>query len=127
MVHTRLPIILLLALFSLNMSAVPATGPGEFVGHWEGLADAQIAFTIDITLEDKQLVAVLNSPDQEITDLTSDWTEFSGDHELQISFDLENDTSLMIDGELDEEGVFHGTYDMGEQTGVISMTRIEED
>jgi len=108
------------------MTAVPLAGPSEFVGHWIGLADQQVAFTVDIALNDEELEAVLNAPDQGFIDLASNWTKLSGDHELQMSFTLQNDLKLVVDGALQDDGDFIGTYEMGEQAGLLTMTKKEE-
>ena len=124
---TRLSIFLLFAFFSLNMGPVPLAGPSEFVGHWDGMADGQIAFTIDITVDGHELTAVLNAPDQGFTDLQSNLAELDGEHELKISFTIQNDQELIIEGALEDDGTFAGIYNMGEQAGVLTMTKKKEE
>ena len=123
----RLSYLLLFALFSLNFMSVRVAGPAEFVGHWDGVADEQVMFMLDISLDGTDLVAVINAPDQGLVELESEWTKFSGDHEVQLSFELPEDESLLLAGKLSDTGKFVGSYEFGEQTGTFIMNKKEKE
>lgn len=123
----RLSYLLLFALLSLNFISARVAGPAEFVGHWDGLADEQIMFMLDISLDGTDLVVVINAPDQGLVDLESEWTKFSGDHEVQFSFELPEDASLLLGGKLNDAGKFVGSYEFGEQTGTFVLNKKEEE
>ena len=123
---SRTFVIALFAFLLINMTTVPV-GPGEYVGHWRGLADGQVAFTLDIDIDDDELVATLNATDQGMVNIVSSDSEFGGDHEVAFDFDLPNGILLMLEGELNDDGKFIGTYDMGEQAGTFTATKIETD
>ncbi|GMQ82162.1 MAG: hypothetical protein BMS9Abin05_1606 [Rhodothermia bacterium] len=122
----RLSYLLLFALFSLNFTSLRVAGPGEFVGHWDGLADEQVVFTLDISLDGTDLIAVINAPEQGLSKLESEWTSFGGDHEVQLSFEMPENGTLMLTGKLNDAGKFIGAYEFGEQTGTFIMNKKEE-
>ena len=119
--------LILLAFATLAFTGIRSNGPGEYVGHWAGSADGQTNFTLDISIEDEELVAVLNVADQGLTDLTSNWSDFGGEHELKLMFTMPDEVLLTMDGQLSEEGKFIGSYEFGEQAGSFTMTKKAED
>lgn len=98
-------------------------GPGEYVGHWDGVADGQTSFTLDISIEEEEIVAVLNVVDQGLTGLKSNWSDFGGEHELKLMFTMPDEVLLMMEGQLTDEGKYNGSYEFGEQAGTFTMTK----
>ena len=84
-------------------------------------------FMLDISLDGTDLVVVINAADQGLVDLESEWTKFSGDHEVQFSFELPEDASLLLAGKLNDAGKFVGSYEFGEQTGTFVLNKKEEE
>jgi hypothetical protein len=124
--NLRTPVIALFLFLTVNMT-FPPSGPGEFVGHWSGMADGQVAFSLDIELvEGNDLAVTMNAPDQGMVGVKSEWTEVSGDHDIQISFELPDGQDLLIAAELNDEGGMIGTYEMGDQAGTFSANKIEK-
>lgn len=122
-VKTRIFSILLLALLTLNFTNPKDSGPAEFVGHWDGLADEQVMFMLDISLDGHDLIVIINAPDQGLVDLESEWTKFGGDDEVEFSFELPEDQTLLLAGKLNEAGKFIGSYEFGEQTGTFILNK----
>lgn len=126
-VKTRIYSILLLAFLTLNFTSPKDSGPAEFVGHWDGMADEQVMFMLDISLDGHDLIVIINAPDQGLVDLESDWTKFSGDHEVEFSFELPEDQLLLLAGKLNKAGKFIGSYEFGEQAGTFIMNKKEKE
>lgn len=120
----RLPILALFMFLVVNMAAV-STGPDEFLGHWRGMADGQISFTLDIEMAGDDLAVKLNAAEQGMVDVMSNSSELTDEHAMQISFELPNGLTLFMDGELNDKERFVGTYEMGEQFGTFSASQIK--
>lgn len=117
-----LPVIALFLFTVVNLT-IPPTGPGEYVGHWIGTADGQVSFTLDIELDGTDLSAKLNGADMGMVNLEADWVELSSDHSIQLSFDMPDETTLLMRGELNDEGSLIGRYEMGEQAGTFTANK----
>ena len=122
----RIAVLPLVALFALFLSSSAPEGPSDFVGQWVGLADGQIPFTMDVTIVEEKLHAVINAREQGMVDMKSDFMEYGNEDEFRAGFETPDGTSLLLEGGLKEDGTISGKYTLGEQVGTYVATKKKE-
>jgi len=117
---------ILLAVFSLAIAgSASAQSNDRLVGHWLGIADGQIEFTIEIAFENDAYSGSVDAPNNGIIDRPMMSADVDG-NAFTLVFDVQPGAALTMDGKLHDDGSVTGSYDFGENFGTFEMKRAEE-
>ncbi len=121
---TRRSYILLAVLTLAIAGSASAQKSDLLLGHWIGVADGQINFTIDIVFENDAYAGSVDAPNNGVINRPMLSADVDGSS-FTLVFDVQPGAALTMDGKLHDDGSVTGSYDFGENFGTFEMKRAE--